>query len=186
MKGVKGCMYIDWAEQIVCCIFYGRYKRRDGDPNPSPAPVQDQDPPIPPCTDSRTLRPSSSTSSSLRHQLLPSHARSPKTHFRLLTICSVNTSTQYLALNSRMNLGSLSCQLSLCLHTQQRLLAHHNSLAIPKSLQHRIRALLLHASVAVGMPEGSKYSCSPRATETSLDDQLNLRTRDYHRTGQTT
>lgn len=29
---------------------------------------------------------------------------------------------------------------------------HQSSLATPKSLQHLIRALLLHASVAVGMP----------------------------------
>lgn len=39
---------------------------------------------------------------------------------------------------------------------------------MPKSLQQRISALLLHASVAVGIPEGSKYSCSPRAIATSL------------------
>jgi len=44
----------------------------------------------------------------------------------------------------------------------------HSSLAIPKSLQHRIKALLLHASVAVAIPAASKYSCSPRAMATSL------------------
>jgi uncharacterized protein len=43
-----------------------------------------------------------------------------------------------------------------------------SSLAIPRSLQQRINALLLQASVAVGMPAGSKYSCSPRAIATSL------------------
>lgn len=40
--------------------------------------------------------------------------------------------------------------------------------AIPRSLQHRIRALDLQPSVAVGIPSGSKYCCSPRAIETSL------------------
>lgn len=44
----------------------------------------------------------------------------------------------------------------------------HNSLAMPRSLQHRIRALDLQPSVAVGMPSGSKYCCSPRATEMRL------------------
>lgn len=73
------------------------------------------------------------------------------THFFLVARCSANTSTQCWDLNSRMNRGS------------------HNSLATPKSLQHRISALLLHASVAVGMPEGSKYSCSPLAIATNLD-----------------
>jgi hypothetical protein len=47
--------------------------------------------------------------------------------------------------------------------------AHQSSLAIPRSLQHLINALLLHASVAVGIPEGSKYSCSPLATATNLE-----------------
>lgn len=46
--------------------------------------------------------------------------------------------------------------------------ANQSSLATPRSLQHLMSALLLHASVAVGMPEGSKYSCSPLATATSL------------------
>jgi hypothetical protein len=35
-------------------------------------------------------------------------------------------------------------------------------------LQHRINALDLQPSVAVGMPSGSKNCCSPRAMETSL------------------
>jgi hypothetical protein len=33
---------------------------------------------------------------------------------------------------------------------------NQSSLAIPRSLQHRINALLLHPSVAVGIPDGSK------------------------------
>jgi hypothetical protein len=41
---------------------------------------------------------------------------------------------------------------------------------MPRSLQHLIRAFDLHASVAVGMPEGSKYSCSPLATDTRLGE----------------
>jgi hypothetical protein len=73
-----------------------------------------------------------------------------KAHFLLVGTCSANTSTQYSFLNPRMNRGS------------------HNSLATPRSLQQRISALLLQASVAVGIPEGSKYSCSPRAMPTSL------------------
>ena len=48
-------------------------------------------------------------------------------------------------------------------------LAYQSSLAIPRSLQHLINALLLQASVAVGIPEGSKYSCSPLAIPTSLE-----------------
>jgi hypothetical protein len=50
---------------------------------------------------------------------------------------------------------------------------NQSSLATPKSLQHRINALLLHASVAVGMPEGSKYSCSPLAIPTNLQGRSN-------------
>ena len=46
---------------------------------------------------------------------------------------------------------------------------HQSSLAIPRSLQHLINALLLHASVAVGIPAGSKYSCSPLAIATNLE-----------------
>lgn len=57
-------------------------------------------------------------------------------------------------------MSTIPCVMSTC--------SNHNSLAIPRSLQHRIRALLLQPSVAVGMPLGSKYSCSPRATATSL------------------
>lgn len=51
---------------------------------------------------------------------------------------------------------------------------HQSSLAIPRSLQHRIKALLLQPSVAVGMPEGSKYSCSPRAMPTSLTVYMSI------------
>jgi hypothetical protein len=76
-----------------------------------------------------------------------------KTHFLLEGTCSAYTSTQYSFLNSRMNRGS------------------HSSLATPRSLQQRISALLLQASVAVGIPEGSKYSCSPREIPTSLQSQ---------------
>jgi hypothetical protein len=79
-----------------------------------------------------------------------------KAHFLLVGTCSANTSTQYSFLNSRMNRGS------------------HNSLATPRSLQQRISALLLQASVAVGIPEGSKYSCSPRAIPTSLAKKKGL------------
>jgi hypothetical protein len=81
---------------------------------------------------------------------------SSKAHFFLVGTCSANTSTQYSFLNSRMNRGS------------------HNSLATPRSLQQRIKALLLQASVAVGIPEGSKYSCSPRAIPTSLPKKTRL------------
>lgn len=49
---------------------------------------------------------------------------------------------------------------------------YQSSLAIPKSLQHRIRALLLHPSAAVGIPDGSKYSFSPLAMATSLRGKL--------------
>ena len=45
---------------------------------------------------------------------------------------------------------------------------HQSSLAMPRSLQHRMRALLLQPSLAVGTPLGSKNVCSPRATDTSL------------------
>jgi hypothetical protein len=79
-----------------------------------------------------------------------------KTCFFLVGTCSANTSTQYSFLNSRMNRGS------------------HSSLATPRSLQQRIRALLLHASVAVGIPEGSKYSCSPRAIATRLQIKVRV------------
>jgi hypothetical protein len=75
------------------------------------------------------------------------------TYFVFCLACSTQTSTQCLDLNSRMKVGS------------------HNSLAIPRSLQHRIRAFDLQASVAVGIPDSSKYSCSPRATDTSLPRQ---------------
>lgn len=45
---------------------------------------------------------------------------------------------------------------------------YHSSDAIPKSLQHRINALLLHPSDAVGRPVISKKSCSPLAWDTNL------------------
>lgn len=50
----------------------------------------------------------------------------------------------------------------------------HSSLAIPRSLQHRNTALDLHASIAVGIPSMEKYSCSPRATDTRLDEAHEL------------
>lgn len=105
-----------------------------------------------PCKDSRTSAgPCASTTSSCRYSQHPSSSdRKRQTYFFLVGTCSANTSTQYFALNSRMKRGSQS------------------SLAMPRSLQHRISALLFTASVAVGMPLGSKYSCSPRATATSL------------------
>ena len=81
------------------------------------------------------------------------NAMASMTYFFLVGRCSANTSTQCWDLNSRMNRGS------------------HSSLATPKSLQHRMSALLLHASVAVGMPEGSKYSCSPLAIATNLSSR---------------
>lgn len=71
--------------------------------------------------------------------------------FRFFVIwCSTNTSLTCSFMNLWMYLGS------------------HNSLATPRSLQHRIIALDLQPSAAVGIPSGLKYSCSPRATETSL------------------
>lgn len=72
--------------------------------------------------------------------------------FRLffVTTCSTIVSFAISAKNLRMNRGSQSSE------------------AIPKSLQHRIRAFDLQPSVAVGMPSGSKYCCSPRAIDTSL------------------
>ena len=46
--------------------------------------------------------------------------------------------------------------------------AHQRLSAIPRSLQHRIRAFDLAASCALAMPVWSKYSDSPRATATRL------------------
>lgn len=43
---------------------------------------------------------------------------------------------------------------------------------MPRSLQHLISAFDLAASVAVEMPEGSKYSCSPLAMENNLFKDL--------------
>lgn len=90
------------------------------------------------------------------------------TDFFFVGTCSANTSMQYLALNSRMKRGSLNNSLSKARKIQRYSITDQSSLATPRSLQHLINALLLHASVAVGIPEGSKYSCSPRATATSL------------------
>jgi hypothetical protein len=80
----------------------------------------------------------------------PITSKDNATHFFFVDKCSAKTSTPCCALNSRMKRGSQSSD------------------AMPRSLQQRMSALLLHASVAVGMPDGSKYSCSPRAIATSL------------------
>lgn len=104
--------------------------------------------------------------------------------FFLVTTCSPHASTQYFALNSRMKRGSLqggvrpatASAIARDIGTCDNL-TDHSSLAMPRSLQHRIKALLLHPSVAVGTPLGSKYSCSPRATETKRPRQ----TRPYSR-----
>jgi hypothetical protein len=40
--------------------------------------------------------------------------------------------------------------------TKESVEIYHNSLAIPRSLQHLMRALLLHPSVAVVIPPASK------------------------------
>ncbi len=45
---------------------------------------------------------------------------------------------------------------------------YQSSEAIPKSLQHRIKAFDFAPSCAVEIPDGSKYSCSPLATATNL------------------
>lgn len=74
--------------------------------------------------------------------------------FFFVVTCSTQTSFVMSFVNVRMNLGSQSSE------------------AMPRSLQQRIRALDLQPSVAVGMPSGSKYCCSPRAMETSLQLQL--------------
>lgn len=86
-------------------------------------------------------------------QLLPACQRlypEEFTHFFFDVACSAKTSTQCFALNERMKAGS------------------HSSEAIPRSFEHLIRAFDLQPSVAVGIPLGSKYSCSPLATDTSL------------------
>jgi hypothetical protein len=82
------------------------------------------------------------------------------THFFFVGRCSANTSAPCCALNSRMKRGS------------------HSSLAMPRSLQQRMSALLFAASVAVGMPLGSKYSCSPRAIATSRPRHTSAYSRD--------
>lgn len=79
------------------------------------------------------------------------------------TWCSTNCSTQLSRFQDRMKEGS------------------HNSLATPRSLQHRIRAFDLHPSVAVAIFSGPKYSCSPRATETRRPWQMSAYSRDTDR-----
>src|ERR1700677_3610298 len=93
------------------------------------------------------------------------------TYLFLVTTCSTNTSAQYLVLNSRMYRGSL--QPAIRVRFWESCHTHQSSLAIPRSLQHLMRALLLHASVAVAIPAGSKNSCSPRAMATSLQGCYN-------------
>ena len=73
---------------------------------------------------------------------------------------SAQTSAAYLPLNSLINLGS------------------HSSLAMPRSLQHRMSALDLAPSEAVAMPLGSKYSCSPRAVDTKRPRQTRIHSRE--------
>lgn len=99
------------------------------------------------------------------------HRTSELAHFRLVVACSTNTSVQYCALNSRMNRGSLELSLRIPVIYKQEA-SYQSSLAMPKSLQHLMRALLLHDSVAVATPEGSKNSCSPRAIATNLSKSL--------------
>ena len=60
---------------------------------------------------------------------------------------------------------------SATIKRREEVATHQSSLAIPRSLQQRIRALLLHPSVAVGSPSALKNVCSPLATETSLDER---------------
>lgn len=74
-----------------------------------------------------------------------------KCFLRLLVVtCSTINSRACVFIKPRINLGSQSSE------------------AIPKSLQQRMSALDLQPSVAVGMPSGSKYCCSPRAREIRL------------------
>lgn len=72
------------------------------------------------------------------------------THLRPVLAFSQKISTHMRCLKSRMKRGL------------------HSSWAMPKSLQQRISALLLAPSLAVATPDGSKYSCSPRAVDTKL------------------
>ena len=67
-----------------------------------------------------------------------SSLRNHSCFFFLVVACSAHTCLAYSFMNLRMYLGS------------------HSSLATPRSLQHRISALLLQPSVAVGMPSGEK------------------------------
>jgi len=68
----------------------------------------------------------------------------------LETTCSTQTSSQCCFLKSRMKRGS------------------HSSDAIPRSLQHRVSALDLQPSPAVGIVSSEKYVHSPRAIATNL------------------
>jgi hypothetical protein len=75
---------------------------------------------------------------SLKGYLTWSSFRTTIFFFFFVLTCSTHTSLVSFPVNSRINRGSQS------------------SLAMPKSLQHRMSALDLHPSVAVGMPSGSK------------------------------
>jgi len=87
---------------------------------------------------------------SLKGYLTVSSLRITIFFFFLVVTCSTHISLVISFANVRINLGSQSSE------------------AIPRSLQQRIRAFDLQPSVAVGMPSGSKYCCSPRAMDTSL------------------
>lgn len=72
----------------------------------------------------------------------------------------------------RIDRGDLSSTASLRARETEREREREtdqSSEAMPRSLQHLMRALLLHPSVAVGIPFASKNVCSPRATLTNLD-----------------
>lgn len=89
--------------------------------------------------------------------------------FLFWTTCSAHTSTQCFFLNLRIKVGSLVIERQYQDHTKRgKSCPYHSSDAIPRSLQHRINALLLHPSDAVGRPVISKKSCSPLAWDTNL------------------
>lgn len=87
--------------------------------------------------------------------------------FFFWTTCSAHTSTQCFFLNLRIKEGSLIIECQYQDHVMKDV-TYHSSDAIPKSLQHRINALLLHPSDAVGKLVMSKKSCSPLAWDTNL------------------
>jgi hypothetical protein len=124
----------------------------------------------------RTCCPSSSISSPyarVTHQLRAREIDANEgegTYFFFEAACSVHASTQCAALNVLMNPGSLDTRHSHQYHlvSEGEKGTDQSSLAIPKSLQHLMRALDLHPSVAVGSPSGLKNVCSPLATLTSL------------------